>query len=415
MSHGRRDEDIVRTTHNTARFFTETRHVSWVLLLFTLAWGVYGYVSMPQRKDPDIPIRAAAVMAYWPGASAEKIEQLVARRVEEKIAENPKIDKITTNIRTGVAVVIIELQKQVTDPGKQFDDIQLKLDSLRDFPQGVRLNFLKDFGDTATLLLTVASPRISEVEVALRARAIRESLEQARPASAPGPRVAIVIGFPKSVPARIVRPSFEMFGRYAEQEGALSRNVSFEGPGFVGLDTTTSWDDAKLLALGQRFIRERLRASEIHPDSWQPFTVRDPAQIEARLAAAAGDKYSYRELKDYTDLMKRTLLGVPLVAKVDVAGVLPEQVYLEYSQERLASYGIKTGSLSDILEARNITLPGGMLEIGDKNMRIDPSGEFRSEKEIGDVLIPTANGHGSVYLRDVAEVMRAYQSPARYL
>jgi len=36
MSHGRRDEDIVRTTHNTARFFTETRHVSWVMLLFTL-------------------------------------------------------------------------------------------------------------------------------------------------------------------------------------------------------------------------------------------------------------------------------------------------------------------------------------------------------------------------------------------
>ena len=132
----------------------------------------------------------------------------------------------------------------------------------------------------------------------------------------------------------------------------------------------------------------------MHPDAWQPFTVRDPGQIEARLAAAAGDKYSYRELKDYTDLMKRTLLAVPVVAKVDVAGVLPEQVYLEYSQERLASYGIKTGSLSDILEARNITLPGGVLEIGDKNMRIDPSGEFRSEKEIGDVLIPIGQRPG---------------------
>src|SRR6185503_12641401 len=209
---------------------------------------------------------------------------------------------------------------------------------------------------------------------------------------APGPRVAIVAGFPKSVPPRIVRPTVELFGRYAEQAGALSKTVVFEGPGFVGLDTTTSWDDAQLLGLGRKFVRERLRASEIHPDAWQPFTVRDPAQLEARLAAAAGDKYSYRELKDYTDLMKRTLLAVPLVAKVDVAGVLPEQVYLEYSQERLASYGIKTGSLSDILEARNITLPGGMLEIGDKNMRIDPSGEFRSEKEIGDVLVPVADG-----------------------
>src|SRR5262249_35903165 len=97
------------------------------------------------------------------------------------------------------------------------------------------------------------------------------------------------------------------------------------------------------------------------------------------------------------------------------SGVLPEQIYLEYSQERLASYGIKTSGLSDILKARNITLPGGMLEIGDKNMRIDASGEFKSAREIGDVMIPTQNGPGALSLRHVAEVVRGYQGPARYL
>src|SRR5688572_10352264 len=141
MAHGRRDEDIVRDTHNTARFFTETRHVAWVLLVFTLFWGVYGYLSMPQRKDPDIPVRAAAVLAYWPGAGADKIEQLVTRRIEETIAENSKVDTVTSNTRTGVAVVIIELQKEVDEPGKQFDDIKLKLDAIRGLPQGVVVNF----------------------------------------------------------------------------------------------------------------------------------------------------------------------------------------------------------------------------------------------------------------------------------
>jgi multidrug efflux pump subunit AcrB len=415
MAHGRSDEDIVSSTHNTARFFTETRHISWVMLLFTLAWGVYGYFSMPQRKDPDIPLRVAAAMISWPGAGAEKIEQLVTRRVEEKIAENPKIDKITSNTRTGVGLVIIELQKEVEDPGKQFDDIKLRLDSLKDLPEGAALNFIKDFGDTATLLLTVASPRIAEVEIALRGRAVREGLAQARPAGHPGPRVALVVGFPKSVPPRVVRPPFQMFSRYAEQAGALSDIRYFEGPGFLGVDATSTWDDPRLIALLGRFVRQRLRVSEMHPDLWRAFTVRDPQEIEARLAAAAGDKYSYRELKDYTDLIKRTLLAVPVVAKVDVSGVLPERIYLDYSQERLASYGVKTSGLSDILQARNITLPGGMLEIGDKNMRIDPSGEFQSEHEIGDVLVPVAEGHGAVYLRDIADVVRAYESPARYL
>jgi multidrug efflux pump len=415
MAHGRRDEDVVRTTHNTARFFTETRHVAWVLLLFTLAWGVYGYLSMPQRKDPDIPIRAAAVMAYWPGAGAEKLEQLVTRRVEERIAENPKIDKITSNTRTGVAVILIELQKQVAEPGKEFDDIKLKLDGLTDLPQGARLSFIKDFGDTATLLLTVASPRVSGVEVSLRAQAIRQALEQTRTAGRPGQRVAIVAGFPKSVPARIVRPPLDMFVRYAEEAGALADPVYFEGPGFAGFDATSGWGDQRLFDLAQGFIRERLRASEMHPDAWQPFTIRDPGEIEAKLAAAAGDKYSHRELKDYTDLIKRTLLAVPLVAKVQTTGVLPEQVYLEYSQERLASYGVRPSMLSDALEARNITVPGGVLEIGDKNMRIDPSGEFRSEQEIGAVRLPVAEGRGALYLRDIVEVVRAYQGPARFL
>jgi multidrug efflux pump subunit AcrB len=414
MAHGRRDEDIVRDTHNTARFFTETRHVAWVLLVFTLFWGVYGYLSMPQRKDPDIPVRAAAVLAYWPGAGADKIEQLVTRRIEETIAENSKVDTVTSNTRTGVAVVIIELQKEVDEPGKQFDDIKLKLDAIRGLPQGVVVNFQKDFGDTATLLLTVASPRASEVEIALRARGIREALAKVRRPGETG-RATVIAGFPGAIHPSVVRPTIELFGRFAEQKGALSDARPVEGPGFVGLDAVSAWDDARLLALGREFVRERLRASEIHPDSWQPFVVRDPAGVEARLSAAAGDKYTYRELKDFTDLMKRTLLAVPIVAKVDTAGVLPEQVYLEYSQERLASYGIRTGGLSDLLEARNITLPGGVLETNEKNLRIDASGEFTTEQEIGDVLVPVASGKGAVYLRDLGDIVRAYESPARYL
>ena len=105
MSEQHNDQQLIERTHNTARFFTETRHVAWVLLIGTIVWGVYGYVQMPQRKDPDIPIRQALALCPWPGASAEKIEQLVTRRIEEKIAENVKVEKIESNTRTGVTAV----------------------------------------------------------------------------------------------------------------------------------------------------------------------------------------------------------------------------------------------------------------------------------------------------------------------
>src|SRR2546425_1997201 len=94
MSHGKSDTEIVRTTHNTARFFTETRQLAWVLLVGTFVWGIFAYFRMPQRKDPDIPVRVAVALCPWPGSSAEKVEQLVTRKIEEKLAENAKIDRI---------------------------------------------------------------------------------------------------------------------------------------------------------------------------------------------------------------------------------------------------------------------------------------------------------------------------------
>ncbi len=72
MAH-RPDADPIASSRNTARFFTETRHIAWVLLVGTVAWGIYGYARMPQRKDPDIPVRVAVALCPWPGDRAEKV------------------------------------------------------------------------------------------------------------------------------------------------------------------------------------------------------------------------------------------------------------------------------------------------------------------------------------------------------
>ena len=102
MPHGTSDQDLIRDSHNTARFFTRHRHVAWVLLIGTVLWGIYGYYGMPRRKDPDIPVRQAVALCPWPGASAERIEQLVTRRLEEKIAENPRIEKLESVTRSSL-------------------------------------------------------------------------------------------------------------------------------------------------------------------------------------------------------------------------------------------------------------------------------------------------------------------------
>jgi multidrug efflux pump subunit AcrB len=419
------DAERIARVHNTARFFTEQRQISWVALLAVIVWGVYGYLHMPRRKDPELPVRVAVALCPWPGVVAEEIEQLVTRPIERTIAENTNIHPSTaadfgikSTTLPGLAIVTVTLSEEINDTKNEFNDINLKLNALNDdLPQGAGpIQFLSDFGDTAALTLTVASPRIDGVEIAVRARAIRGAIEasRARNRDSTEKRVASVYGFPTSIPPVAVRPAFETFVRYAESLGAIRDTRLIEGPGFIGMDGVSDLSEDELHELGERYIRERLQPSEIHPDFWGALVVRDLAETENRLAGVAGDKYSYAELDDFTDLIARTLQSVPEVSKVSRSGVLPEQVILEYSQERLASYGVNPANLSRTLSARNATLSGGVLEAEGKSLTIDPTGEFQDEKEIGDVLIPSSS-QKPIYLRDLALIGRGYQSPARYL
>jgi multidrug efflux pump subunit AcrB len=438
MSHGKSDGEILEgNKRNTARFFVETRHVAWVLLAATCLWGIYGYLTMPQRKDPEVQVRQAVALVPWPGASAERVEQLVTKKVEEKIAANSKVTKIESISRTDIAVIYVELDENLKETGKEFDDIKLKLDSIHDLPSGAGpINFIKDFGDTAALMLTVASPPVGETEIAPRARALRQAIEQTRAAraastsdapsstsasgasaltSTPGASsFTLVFNLPQSVPSSILRAPVEMFLAYVKEKG-FARDVRFiEGGGFVGFDGVSDLSDEQLLGYVAQFTKERLQSAEFHPDAWPPVIVRDPAETQTRLMSVAGDKYSYREMDDFTDLIEKTVKLVPQVSKVSRAGVLNESIFLVYSQERLAAYGIQPSKLDDVLSARNISTPGGQVNVEGKNVTIDPSGEFKSADEIGSTLIPTTAGH-SVYLRDVADVVRGYDSPARFL
>lgn len=419
------DDEIVRTTHNTARFFTEHRQVALVLLLAAFGWGWYGYVGMPKHKDPDIPVRVATAQCPWPGATAEQVEQLVTRPMEQVIALNSRIKPPSPaefGIRSlsfpGMAVVTIQLDDSVKDKQKEFSDINLKLNQLK-LPQGAGpIQFNSDFGDTAALMLTVASPRAPAEEVRLRSIAIEKAIVATRaeePKKAPGPRVSIVYCFPILVPADLVRDAFRLAISTGEKAQEFKDPHIFSGPGFLGVDVASPLSDAALRSFTQRFVQQRLQQSSLHPDSWPPALIRDPGGTYAALSQVAGAEYSYRQLDDFTDLIQRTLQDAPEVSRVDRSGTLPEQISLVYSQQRLAQYGYTPSKLKDILAAQNITLPGGTIEAGSSSVLIDPSGRFSDPLAIGNVVVGSSSSGSPVYLRDLVDISRGYQSPPSYL
>src|SRR4030095_7414280 len=118
--------------------------------------------------------------------------------------------------------------------------------------------------------------------------------------------------FPSSVPADLAERPFALFAEQAQHDG-VARDVRPLSVGSgSGLDFATPRSDAELRAYGQQFVDERLLAHDFHPDSWGPIIVRDPQSARERIAEVASDRYSYRQLDDFTDLMQRTLQRVPL-------------------------------------------------------------------------------------------------------
>jgi multidrug efflux pump subunit AcrB len=421
------NEKEISNRRNIPRFFVEHPHISWILLLGVLIWGYFGYTSMPQRKDPDIPVRVAVAACPWPGATAQQVEQYVTRRIEDIAAENKTIHPGTDadyGIKSislpGYSFVTIQLDEGITDTKRQFSDINLKLDALNSqLPQGAGpITFQSDFGDTAALMLTVASPKVDDIEIAARANSVEAAIRKAReakPQTQAGQRVSVVDSFPQSISAREVLDTGYLFQEEARNAGIIRDAVIIQGSGFIALDGVSEADDSCIQAFIHRFISERLKQSELHPDSWDPVIIRDARQTQTKLAQVAGDKYSYAELDNFSDLIGRTLQGAPEVSKVERRGVLSQAVYLDYSQDRLAAYGLRPADLSKVLSARNIIAPGGTVETGERRVTVIPSGQFDTAKSIGDVAVSTTSQAAPVYLRDLVQISRGYQAPAQYL
>ena len=423
MAH-RPDAEIIATTHNTARFFTENRQISWVALLIIIAWGIYGYDKMPKRKDPDIPVKEAQVVCAWPGVSADRVEQLVTRKIEEKLAEvsevrPPSSEEYSIKSLTldGLSVVNVQVDYKVDDTKPVFNEMDLKLRSITDLPKGAGpIQFFSGFGDTAALMLTVASPKESEVAISLRAKEVAAAIKAARGSNVDASKHAtIVVAFPLGLDTQNIGESVrETLGPCLSKGGALGDIRPIAGKGFVGLDGVANSDDGLLRAF-MGCVEQKYGSASFDPDVWYPVVIRNPADAEARLDTVAGDKYSFRELDDFDDLIKRGLTAVPQVSKVLISGDLPQWINLEYSQARLAAYGITPAQIKQALAARNIVSPGGTLETNGRNLIVLPSGEFKSEKDIGDVIVGKSATGTPLYLRDIVTINSGYQDPARYL
>ena len=92
--------------------------------------------------------------------------------------------------------------------------------------------------------------------------------------------------------------------------------------------------------------------------------------------ALTGDGYSYEDLRVKAENIRRTLLGIPSVKKVDLLGVQTEKVYVEIETSKLAELGLAATEITTAIQAQNAMTASGMIETSADNVYLRVSGMF---------------------------------------
>lgn len=141
---------------------------------------------------------------------------------------------------------------------------------------------------------------------------------------------------------------------------------------------------------------------------YPPRVIDDFADVYGVLLSITGDGYSYEELKDYANYLRRELVLVDGVGKVTMAGEQKEEVVVEISRSRLVALGIPQANIFELLRTQNTVSNAGQIKVGDESIRFHSTGEFEDVKELESLIISAPGSSQLIYLGDVASVRREY-------
>lgn len=141
---------------NLARLAIENSRITVIAILMLVAIGTVTFLNYPSAEDPTITIRSGSIEAYYPGMSAERIEDLIAQPIETAMREIAAIDEIRSISRTGSVKVAIEIDETVGDLTPIWQDVRNKIDDLKpSLPSGTQGPIIND-EEGLTAIATVA-------------------------------------------------------------------------------------------------------------------------------------------------------------------------------------------------------------------------------------------------------------------
>ena len=156
-------------------------------------------------------------------------------------------------------------------------------------------------------------------------------------------------------------------------------------------------------------------ARSLPPGAGTPIVNDDFGDVYGVFFAVYGAEYSYAELWEVVKFLRRELLLVQDVAKIEIFGHQSEVIYVELSRERMSQLGVPTSRVVEQLRDKNIVADAGQVQVGSEFITISPRGLVKSVDDFGSLLIQGEPGGAQIYLKDIADIRRDYIDPASTL
>ena len=224
----------------------------------------------------------------------------------------------------------------------------------------------------------------------------------------------IITPYPGASAQEVEKEVSDVIERAVQQLEQLDRVVSRSERGRSTV-TVTIRDQYDRHTLPQVWDELRRKVSDaqrqLPPGAGPSLVLDDFGDVFGIFYALTGPEFSDAELYDTAKLLRRELLLVPDVKKIEIFGHQQEVIYIELARDRIARLGIRPETIFAALREQNLVVQSGAVDVGPLTLTINPTGEWAGVHDFEDLLIRGGDGGELVRLSDIASVRRDYIDP----
>jgi len=161
---------------NITAFALIKKQFTFIIILSAILAGIYSYGVIPQAQDPGFPIRVAQVITNFPGASPQRVEELVTDLLEKVIQEMPELDSVVSQSKTGTSIITVSIKDSYTKLRPVWDSLRRKVDSVQSqLPDGAQSSVVNDeYGDVFGVVITITGEGYDYAEIKAVADEVRD-------------------------------------------------------------------------------------------------------------------------------------------------------------------------------------------------------------------------------------------------